>query len=95
MVEGRRPAIQIGQLNLGIPGNGAEAGHRVANGIAEHLVRQVPSGLQGEFGALNLRVKLPPGASEAQMSEAIALAISNALQKGDRTDRINRGGLLR
>ncbi len=81
MAEGKAPAIQIGQLNLRMPGNSAEAGHRVANGIAESLAQQVPSGLRGEFGALNLRVRLPPGASEAEMSGEIAQAIINALQR--------------
>jgi hypothetical protein len=82
MAEGRAPGIQIGQLNLRIPGDSAEVGHRVANGMAESLAQQVPSGLQGQFGALNVRVRLPPGASEAEMSEAIAGAIINALQRG-------------
>ncbi len=79
MIEGRTPAIQIGQLNLRLPGNSAEVGHRVAHGIAESLAQQVPPGLQGQFGALNLRVRLPPGASEGEMSGAIAKAIINRL----------------
>lgn len=81
MTEARAAAIQIGQLNLRIPGNGEEAGHRIANGIAESLAQQLPSGLQGQFGALNLRVRVPPGASEGEMSGAIAGAIINALQR--------------
>jgi hypothetical protein len=81
MTEARAAAIQIGQLNLRIPGNSAEVGHRVAHGMAESLAQQVPSGLREEFGALNVRVHLPPGASEADMSEAIAQAIIIALQK--------------
>jgi hypothetical protein len=84
MAESRTPAIQIGQLNLRIPGNSAEVGHRVANGMAESLAQQLPSGLQGQFGALNVRVRLPLGASETEMSEAIAGAIINALQRGNR-----------
>ena len=75
MAEARNPSIHIGQLNLQIPGNHAETGHRVVNGITASLAQQLPSGLQGEFGALNLRVRLPSGVSEAQMSEAIAEAI--------------------
>jgi hypothetical protein len=82
MAEGTTPTIQIGQLHLRIPGNNAEVGHRVANGMAESLAQQLPSGLQGQFGALNLQVRLPPGASEAEMSGAIAQAIINVLQRG-------------
>ena len=90
MVEGKAPAIQIGQLNLRVPGNNPETGHRVANGVAESLARQIPPGLQGKFGALNVRVQLPPGASEGEMSGAIAGAILNALQKGNRLSKTER-----
>ena len=90
MVEGKAPAIQIGQLNLRVPGNSPETGHQVANGVAESLARQIPPGLQGKFGALNVRVRLPPGASEGEMSGAIAGAILNALSKGDRVEDIKR-----
>jgi len=82
MAEGITPTIQIGQLNLRITGNSAEVGHRVVNGMTERLAQQLPSGLQGQFGALHLRVRLPTAASEADMSEAIAGAIINALQRG-------------
>lgn len=81
MAEGKPPSIQIGQMNLRIPSNSAEAGQRIANGIGESLAQQIPPGLQGRFGALNVRVQLPPGASEGEMGSAIAGAIINALQK--------------
>lgn len=83
MVERRTPKVQIGQLNLRVPGDSPETGHRVANGIAESLAQQVPPGLQRQFGALNVRVRLPPGASEREMSGAIAQSILNTLQKGN------------
>ena len=89
MVEAKTPAIQIGQLNLRVPGNNPEAGHRLANSVAESLARQIPPGLQGKFGALNVRVRLPLGASEAEMSGAIAQSILNVLSKGN----FNRGGI--
>ncbi len=79
MVEGRTPAIQIGQLNLRIPGIRAEVGQGIANGIGERLTEQVFAGLRGDYGALNVRVRVPPGASEGEMSAAIAQAILNAL----------------
>lgn len=92
MVESNTPKIQIGQMNLRIPGNSAEAGQRVANGISESLAQQMLPGLQGRFGALNVRVKLPPGASEGEMGSAIAGAILNALQKGNRLSQSKQRG---
>jgi hypothetical protein len=82
MADRNSPALQIGQLNLSVPGQGAEAGHRVANGVTESLAQQLPAGLQGHYGALNVRVPMPAGASEGEMSAAIAGAIISALQRG-------------
>lgn len=73
--------IQIGQFNLRVPGQNAETGERVANGVSQSLARQVPRGLQRQLGAMNVRVEVPAGASEGEMSEAIASAIVNALQR--------------
>jgi len=81
MNERRNPAVQIGQLNLRVPGRSAETGHRVANGIAESLAGKVPAGMRRQFGALNVRVQLPAGATEADMSDAVAEAIMRALRK--------------
>jgi len=95
MAESNTPGIQIGQINLRIPSNSAEAGQRVANGIGESLAQQMPPGLQGRFGALNVRVQLPPGASEGEMSSAIARAIINALQRGTGLSKRKQGGIER
>lgn len=72
--------IQIGQLNLRIPGQNAEIGHRVAEGVSQKLAQQIPMGLQRQIGVMNLRISLPVNASEEAISDAIALAISNALK---------------
>ena len=75
--------IDIGQLNLRIPGDSAEAGHRVANGIAQSLVHKVPTGMQRYLGALSVRVQVSASATEAEVSNAIAEAIVRALRRGN------------
>ena len=77
--------IHIGQLNLRIPGKSAEAGHSVANGVAESLARGIPADMHSRLGALNVRVQLAAGAGEAEMSDAIAEAIGKAIQRGGNT----------
>lgn len=83
MADRNSPALQIGQLNLSVPGQGAEAGHRIANGVTESLAQQLPADLQGQYGALTVRVPMAAGASEAEMSAAITGAIISALQRGN------------
>jgi hypothetical protein len=84
MSEQTNAAVHIGQLNLRIPGDGAKTGYRVANGIAQGLSQKVPTGMQHQIGALSVRVHVPAGASEAQISDAISEAIVRALGKGSR-----------
>jgi hypothetical protein len=74
-----KSTIHIGQLNLRIPGNSAETGHRVANGIGQNLAERIPAGRQGHLGALSVRVRVTEGATEADMSNAIADAIAKML----------------
>ena len=81
MNERRNPAVQIGQLNLRVPGTSAETGRRVASGIAESLVRKVPAGMRRQLGALSVRVQVPAVATEAEMSEAVSSAIVKALRQ--------------
>jgi hypothetical protein len=76
--------IRIGQLNLRLPGDSAQAGHRVADGISERLARTVPPDISHRLGAVSLRVRVPAGATEAEMSDAISGAILHALRKGSR-----------
>lgn len=81
MAEHANAAIHIGQLNLRIPGDSAETGHRVANGIGQGLAQKVPTGMQRHLGALSIRVPVPAGATEAEMSDAVAEAIMRSLRK--------------
>lgn len=88
MNERRNPAVHIGQLNLRVPGRSVETGHRVANGIAESLAGKVPAGMRRQIGALNVRVQLPAGATEADMSDAVSEAIVRALHRSGRAASI-------
>lgn len=81
MAEPANAAIHVGQLNLRIPGNSTEAAHRVANGIGQALANKVPIGMQRRLGALSVRVQVPAGATEAEMSDAVAEAIMRLLRK--------------
>jgi hypothetical protein len=84
MPENNSASIQIGQLNLRIPGNGVERAHGVANTLAQSLAQQVPPGMQRDLGSMNIRVQLAAAATDAEMSNAIANAITNALQNRNR-----------
>jgi hypothetical protein len=81
MAENAYAAVHIGQLNLRIPGNSADTAHRVADGIAQGLTQKVPTGMQRHLGALSVRVQVPATATEAEMSDAVAEAITRALRK--------------
>lgn len=84
MAEHNNTAVHIGQLNLRIPGSNTEMARRVTDGIGQSLAQKIPAGMQRHIGALSVRVQVPAGASEAEMSDAIAGKIMNALQKGRR-----------
>jgi hypothetical protein len=81
MAEHTRHAVHIGELNLRIPGNSVDAAHRVANGIAQGLTQKVPTSMRRHLGALSVRVPVPASATEAEMSDAVAEAITRALRK--------------
>jgi len=81
MAEHEGTSLRIGRLNLSIPGSGAESGRRVANGVAQNLAQRVPVGVQRGLGALNVRVQVPPDATESRISASIAEAIWKATQR--------------
>jgi hypothetical protein len=83
MAEQTNSAIQIGQLNLRVPGSSADSANRVADGIAHGLGQRIPTGMQRHLGALSVRVQVPAGATEAEMSDAVAGAIVTALRRGE------------
>jgi hypothetical protein len=79
MPEHSRSSISIGQLNLRMPGDGADATYRVANGIGQSLAQRLPAGAPRNISALNIRIQVGAGASEAETSDAVASAIVKAL----------------
>jgi hypothetical protein len=83
MRENKNAAIHIGQLNLRMPGNSADTAYRVANGIGQSLAQKVPAGIERRLGALSIRVQVPAGATEAEMSEAVSSAIVKALRQAE------------
>jgi hypothetical protein len=83
MAEQTNSAIQIGQLNLRVPGSSAATANRVADGIAQGLEQRIPTGAHRHLGALSVRVQVPAGATEAEMSDAVAGAIARALRRGE------------
>ncbi|MCI0401521.1 MAG: hypothetical protein L0Z68_09570 [Gammaproteobacteria bacterium] len=48
---------------------------------AQGLAQAVPTGMQRHLGALSVRVQVPAGASEAEISGVIGEAIMRSLQK--------------
>jgi hypothetical protein len=81
MPENKNAGIHIGQLNLRLPGTSADAAHGVANRIGQGLGQEVPLGMQRQLGALSVRVQAPAGATEAEMSNAVVVAIIKALRQ--------------
>lgn len=73
--------IHIGQLSLRIPGKSAEAGHSVANGVAESLAQRIPADMHSRLGVLSVRVQVAEGAGETETSDAIAEAIVESLER--------------
>ena len=83
MADTRNAPMQIGQMNFRIPGRSAEFGHRVPEGVGKSLGDKLPPGLERRLGAVSVRVQLPSSATEAEICDAIANSIVNALSKGN------------
>ena len=78
-----KPNLHIDEMNVRLPGREAGTGRRVADGIPGALLGKLPGGIHRRIGSMKLRVSLPTGASESEMSQAVAEAIAQALSKGD------------
>lgn len=78
-----KPNLHIDEMNVRLPGREAGTGRRVADGISGALLGMLPGGIHRRIGAMELRVSLPAGASESEMSQAVAEAIAKTLNKGD------------
>ncbi len=48
---------------------------------AQGLAQTAPTGMQHRLGALSVRVQVPAGATEAEMSDAVAEGIMRALRR--------------
>lgn len=81
MAERRSAAVHIGELNLRIPGDSAETGHRIPDSIAQGLEHTLPAGMQRHLGALGVRVQVLSGTNETEMSGAVVEAIIRALRR--------------
>jgi hypothetical protein len=81
MAEHTNGGIHINRLNVRMAGSSTEAAHAVANGIGQELAQRVPTGVQRRFGALNVRVHVPAGATGTEISTAIVEAIMKSLQR--------------
>lgn len=79
-----RPSVQIDTLRLRMPGTGREAGERLAANLAGDLA----GGLAGlalapgypRLGRAALKVRVPAGAAENEVGDAVARALSNLLE---------------
>ena len=80
MAENKNAPIQIGQLNLRVPGKCTDSAHRVGKGVAQRLSQIVPAGLPRHIAALSVRIQAP-NATNFEMSDVIAESIANALSK--------------
>jgi hypothetical protein len=83
MADTRSAPMQIGQMNLRIPGTSADVGHRIPEGVGNRLADKLPPGLERRLGAVSVRVQIRSGATEAEMCEAIADSIVKALSRAN------------
>ena len=81
MADAKSAAIQIKQINLRIPGRDAAFGHRVSEQVARLLADKAPLGWKHQIGALNLRLQTQRGATEVEISYAVANSVLGALNK--------------
>ncbi len=79
-----RPSVQINRMRLRLPGSGREAGERLAASLAGDLAQ----GLAGlalapgypHLGRAALKGRVPAGAAENEVGDAVARALSNLLE---------------
>jgi hypothetical protein len=79
---GNRPSshsLQIGRMDLRVPGHDAATGHRIAQQTGELLAVGSASLGDRRLGAMQLRVQTQPGANEADIARAVSRAILNRL----------------
>jgi len=73
--------VHIGELRIRVPGLTASAARMLGERIAAEMAAGVPAGqLAQPLTAINIRYRMPAGASEAQLPREIALAILRSLR---------------
>jgi len=90
MGDTKNASVQIGELNLRIPGGSADFGHRVSAVISKQLGKRLGVGPDQRIGVLNMHVQLANGNTETEAGDAIANSIVNALKSGSRKTVISR-----
>jgi hypothetical protein len=73
--------LQIGQMNLRLPGADAEAGRRIAQQTGEMLAANSANLPGGQIGALRLRIHAAANASESDLARAVSAAILEHLSR--------------
>lgn len=74
------PQHRVDRLHLRAPGSDESAGTRLADHV-NHTLEGLPAPTATrELGALRLRVRVGAGASEAEISRAVADALTRALR---------------
>ncbi len=80
MPEKVRPSVQINTMRLRLPGTGREAGERMAARLAGHLAGLAPAPDRLQLGRAALKVRVPAGAAEDEVGDAVTRALSNLLE---------------
>lgn len=79
-----RPSVQISTMRLRLPGTGREAGERMAarlaGDLAGHLAGLAAAPDRPRIGRAALKVRVPAGAAEDQVGDAVARALSTLLE---------------
>jgi hypothetical protein len=81
--DGDGGSAHIGRVNLRVHGPDAAFGRRVGQGVGALLEREVPD-VAGDLGAVTLRVTVPRGTTESDISQAVARSIARALTRRER-----------
>ncbi|MEE8523598.1 MAG: hypothetical protein V3T72_06670 [Thermoanaerobaculia bacterium] len=84
---GRTPTVEIGQLNLRLPGSG-ETGRDVASRLGpllgERLATAAPTSERDlRLDSLRIQVPQPPGGGEAETAAAVADAVAAVIHRRD------------
>jgi hypothetical protein len=74
------PQLHVDNIHVRMPGDDRAAGERLAGSIRDSLA-SVPIVRSREYGALRLNVRVPHGASDAELLRAVQRALTHALHQ--------------